>query len=295
MQQCMYKFYPVLPLRKKSANAKRTYPTTADSRKTPDDSYPYHHSNLSRPYSVKYEDLHVRCETADLRVDPDYNTRVHLSHLSTMSNTNEKAQSKLTDLTKEYYDRQAYNQLLGSNKKNFKKKHSFLNVYSVVTKLNYAPHKYNLFHMEDKYYVEDADEDYSLPMSSCNHTYGTVNRVCINCRQNMDRMSAKKRISAKTHPFSREKVEAELTFKSAKPYQEVILPVSFFKTSNSQYGGQAVATVASVAASSSENNNNNNKHKSVRINSEFTKSEVVNDIFDFDLDIKPDMNLWTVA
>jgi hypothetical protein len=284
MQQCMYKFYPVLPMRKKSASSKRAY--SVAENKT-DDTHLKSQAH-SRPYSVKYAELHVRCETADLRVDPDYNTKAHWHRLSSMSSANDKAQSKLADLTKEYYDRQAYNQLLGSNKKNFKKKHAFLNVYSVVAKRNYGPERYNLYRMGDKYYVEDnAAETHILPISECNHTYGTANKVCLNCRQNMDRLSANKRVNARTHQFSNEKPEVEISLKQAKPYQEVILPVSFFKTSSSHHGGHHGITAAAPATEA--------KQKSVRINSEFTKSEVVNDIFDFDCDIKPDLNLWTVV
>ena len=293
MPVACYQLLPVLSNRKKSANARsgsRLSPYNLAENETQQIS----ELNLrapsapkSRVTSVKYSEIRLKYDH-EINTDTEFNKKFHMKKLSILKNDNSKTQSKLTDVKKEYYERLAYNQLKGSNKKNFKKQHYFLNVYSVVNKKNIEQGKFNLFELDDKFYVKPVDDDdfkYNQPVASvstksdpvvhCNHIFDSNDQFCLNCKQTFDRLSIKKRVSAKTHIFSNKKLESDLErqLTSKSRCQDIILPVNFLR--------------------SLRNDLTNTSYK--KVNSDLIKNTTVSELFEFDYEIKPDLSLWTVA
>lgn len=278
-----YMFHPVLPIRRKSATLLARSKSSLE--RSPYEVNLRNIKSATRPQSVKYDHLNVRCDFV-ANTDVQLNAKIHEIHLNNMTDQNQLTKSKLADLKKEYYDRRTYNTVVGCNKKNFKKQHSLRNVYSVVSSKGLDVEPLSLFEMDDKYFVETQIhplvKSQRPVIKTCSHLYfNPATRMCLECKRYVDRMSYKKRVFAKTHFYSNDKseLESELTLKSADPKYEIMLPVNFFKTMNSM----------SSRADSFKQNSDSIKNQS--------KSTIMTDYenCEFDFEIKPDLTLWNVA
>jgi hypothetical protein len=215
-----------------------------------------------------------------IKIDHNLNLKSHSEKWSKIHNTQNSSgiKSKLVDLKREYFTRSAYNQLRGTNEKNLRPKHNYINVYSTVNQnRDFDNESFNYVEVNNKYFIENHDEEIfdrphknaSSP-SNCNYI---VWHDCFDCKANNERIMAKKR-SLLVKPNQNENKIRTINLKSAKstPIYDIVLPINFFNKFQ----------------------HNLESRSKIKSYSSLLKNTDSLEYFEYDYEIKPDSTLWNI-